>query len=308
MIGFTLLGGYLGAGKTTLLNRLLAGCDGRRLGVLVNDFGAINIDASLIESRSDAQINLTNGCICCTLTDGFAEAIERLATAEQPPEHILVEASGVADVRQLAQYGRAPGMNLNGVLIVADAETLPAKVNDKYVGTTVRRQLGAGDLILLNKADLVTQAQLDERVSWLREAYPQARVIPCRHGQLPTELLLGIPSSRLPDRPVHPPEHEHYVSWHFERSTPISRAQLEAFSQRLDPAVLRAKGTVAGADGPGLLLQVVGRRREISRIEHAPPGTHLVAIGLQHQLDTARLDQLTAEWRSNADKAPPLDP
>jgi G3E family GTPase len=294
MIAFTLLGGYLGAGKTTVLNRLLEGCDDRRLGVLVNDFGAINIDAGLIESRSDTQINLSNGCICCTLSDGFAEAIERLVTAPQPPEHILVEASGVADVRQLAQYGRAPGLCLDGVLIVADAETLPARVNDRYVGATVRRQLAAGDLILLNKADLVSPEQLDERARWLRETCPQSTVIACRYGRLPIDLLLGIGSSRATADSAHA-EHEHYVSWHFQCTAPISRAQLEAFSQRLDPVVLRAKGTIAGAEGSGLLLQVVGQRREISRIDRAPPGTHLVAIGLQDQLDTTDLDRLAAE-------------
>jgi G3E family GTPase len=294
MIAFTVLGGYLGAGKTTLLNHLLLEWEGHRLGVLVNDFGAINIDASLIDSSSDTQINLTNGCICCTLSDGFAEAIERLVTASQPPEHILVEASGVADVRQLAQYGRAPGMVLDGVLIIADAETLPSKINDKYVADTVRRQLAAGDLILLNKADLVTQAQLDERVSWLRNEYPQANVIPCRYGRLPLDLLLGIrPSRAIAEVPYG--EHEHYASWQYQRSTPVSRLQLEAFGQRLDPAVLRAKGTSAEQGGKGFLLQAVGPRREISNIEHAPPGTFLVAIGLRDQLDSLRLDQLAAE-------------
>jgi G3E family GTPase len=294
MIAFTVLGGYLGAGKTTLLNHLLAACTGRRLAVLVNDFGAINIDASLIESRSDTQINLTNGCICCSLSDGFAEAIERLVTAERPPEHILVEASGVADVRQLAQYGRAPGMLLDGVLIVADAETLLEKVHDKYVGATVHRQLGAGDLILLNKADLVSARELDERLAWLQVEYPQTRVLPCRYAQVPVELLLGVHGTANVS-PLPHPEHEHYVGWHFSSGAPGSRAQLDAFSQALDPTVIRAKGTLCTATGEGLLLQVVGRRHEISRIDRAPPGIHLVAIGLQDQLDTGRLDRLATE-------------
>jgi len=294
MIAFTVLGGYLGAGKTTLLNHLLAACAGRRLAVLVNDFGAINIDASLIESSSDTQINLTNGCICCSLSDGFSEAIERLLEADEPPEHILVEASGVADVRQLAQYGRAPGMLLDGVLIVADAETLPEKVNDKYVGTTVRRQLGAGDLILLNKADLVSARALDERLTWLRTEYPQVRVVPCSYARVPVELLLGVHASDATPQSAHP-EHELYASWHFSSPASGSPAQLESFSSALDRTVIRAKGTVSTIRGDALLLQVVGKRCEISRIDHAPPGIRLVAIGLQGQLDTRRLDQLARE-------------
>lgn len=294
MIAFTVLGGYLGAGKTTLLNRLLAACADRRLAVLVNDFGAINIDAGLVESRSDTQINLTNGCICCSISDGFAEAIESLRAMERPPEHILVEASGVADVRQLAQYGRAPGMLLDGVLIVADAETLMDKVDDKYVGATVRRQLGAGDLILLNKADLVSARELDERLSWLQREYPKTQVLPCSFAQVPVSLLLGVHVADDLPQP-HAPEHEHYVSWHYSRSAPGSREQLEAFSDALDAAVIRAKGTLSTVDGELLLLQAVGKRREISRIEHAPPGIHLVAIGLQGQLDPGRLERLASE-------------
>ena len=104
-IAFTVLGGYLGAGKTTLLNRLLNASHGLRIALLINDFGAINIDSELIETQTDQQINLTNGCVCCGLTDGFDAAIDSLMSANPRPQHIVIEASGVADVHSLAQYG-----------------------------------------------------------------------------------------------------------------------------------------------------------------------------------------------------------
>ncbi|MCP5181847.1 MAG: GTP-binding protein [Pseudomonadales bacterium] len=300
MIAFTVLGGYLGAGKTTLLNHILSHCDGRRLGVLVNDFGAINIDASLVANRNGSRINLTNGCVCCTLSDGFSEAIETLLADPNPPEHILVEASGVADVRQLAQYGRAPGMSLDGIVVVVDARTLPAKVNDKYVGTTIRRQLAAGDLILLNKTDLIGDDACRDHLAWLQREYPLSRVLPCRNAELPVALLLGVGSTREPAAMSHG-EHEHYATWSFTSEAAVTRTRLERFSQQLDPSVLRAKGTSAAATGPALLLQAVGTRREVSTIEHAPAGTYLVAIGLQDQLDTQVLDRLAADCFSPAE-------
>ena len=111
MIRYSVIGGYLGAGKTTLLNRILQHNQGARFGLIVNDFGALNIDAELIESRTDSQVNLTNGCVCCTLVDGFHEALETVAAAE--PDHIIVEASGVADVANIAQFGHGPNLVLD---------------------------------------------------------------------------------------------------------------------------------------------------------------------------------------------------
>lgn len=298
MTALTLIGGYLGAGKTTLLNHLLATCDDRRLGVVVNDFGAINIDASLIASRSDSRINLTNGCICCGMSDGFHDALEQLMSGTTPPDHIVVEASGVADVQQLAQYGHMPGMQLDGVLVVADAETVTEKVNDRYVGATVRRQLAAADLLVLNKIDLLHADLLGAREDWLRAQYPHVQILSCKRGRLPLAVLLGVNSARQ-----HPlgdaPRHEHYESWHVSLQHPVSRQALEAFSAALDADVLRAKGTVGVLEAEGIILQVVGRRKEVSSADlPLPVGTHVVAIGLAGQLDRDRLNRLVAEYLS----------
>ena len=85
MIAYTIIGGYLGSGKTTLLNRILSGNHGIRFALVINDFGEMNIDAELIESQTDSQINLTNGCVCCSLTDGFHEALEELQNLDPLP-------------------------------------------------------------------------------------------------------------------------------------------------------------------------------------------------------------------------------
>jgi len=134
--------GFLGAGKTTLMNRLLAAVpEGWRPAIIVNDFGSVAVDGSLIDRGQYAMQELASGCVCCTLSDGFFESVEALQQLSPPPDHIVVEASGVADVAQLCQYGSLPGLHLAGVMVVADAETVRAKADDKYVAQTVRRQL-----------------------------------------------------------------------------------------------------------------------------------------------------------------------
>ena len=291
MIAFTVIGGYLGAGKTTLLNHLLANSDGKRIGLLINDFGEINIDGDLIASKTDSQINLTNGCVCCTLVDGFHVAIDQLSEVEPALEQIVVEASGVADVQNLAQYGHGPNMQLDAVLVVADAETIQARAKDKYVAGTIQRQLKAADLIILNKADLVSESQLTVVLDWLQQDFPDARVFSTSHAQVPLPLLVGI---RDVERPLVLADyaHAHYATWHFKHDQPVTRAAVNAFLAGLDASVLRAKGFARLHDGSTVSIQVVGRRSEIESTPAAVGGVQLVAIGLEDQLDNTALTAL----------------
>ena len=291
MIAFTVIGGYLGAGKTTLLNHLLANSDGKRIGLLINDFGEINIDADLIASKTDSQINLTNGCVCCTLVDGFHVAIDQLSEVEPALEQIVVEASGVADVQNLAQYGHGPNMQLDAVLVVADAETIRARAKDKYVAGTIQRQLKAADLIILNKADLVSESQLTMVLDWLQQDFPDARVFSTSRAEVPLPLLVGI---RDVERPpvLGDYAHAHYATWHFKHDQPVTRATVDAFLTGLDASVLRAKGFAQLHDGSTVSIQVVGRRSEIESTPAAVGGVQLVAIGLEDQLANTALTAL----------------
>ena len=271
-IPYTILGGYLGAGKTTLLNRLLADNDGLRLALLINDFGAINIDAQLITSRTDDQINLTNGCICCGLSAGFDEAIEQLLARQPPPDRIIVEASGVADVVSLAQYGHHPGLRLDGVIVVADAETVRSKARDKYVATTVTHQLEGADLIILNKTDLVDEARCSALIDWLRTLAPETPVISTNYCQVSKDLLLGL-DHRPPAASGHP-GHETYATWHFESDGPLITESVENFVAALPPTILRAKGFFNLTSGERLIYQRVGRRDTLELPKpRAPPNS-----------------------------------
>ena len=292
MTAYTVIGGYLGAGKTTLLNHILQHNEGQRIALLINDFGEINIDAALIERQSDQQINLTNGCICCTLTDGFYDAIEALLAMQPKPDHVVVEASGVADVHSLAQYGHGNELSLAGVIVVADAETVRAKAQDKYVAQTVRRQLAAADLILLNKTDLPSQADLAQTRTWLQTEFPDVPVLETERCKVPLAVLLGVSHTPVADVPHG---HERYASWSFNSAACSTEHGLRAFLSGLPDNVLRAKGFVAMTDGGCSEVQVVGARCTVraSRTQHA---TMLVAIGLADGWSPERLDELA---RSN---------
>ena len=151
----TILGGYLGAGKTTLINRLLSGDHDKRLTILVNDFGAINIDADLIAEHAGDTISLANGCACCQLQDDALKQLQELAAMPNPPDHVLVEASGAGEPARLAYLGYGvSGLQLAGVYVAIAADTLAARRKDKFTGKLVQRQIAQADFCLITKTDL----------------------------------------------------------------------------------------------------------------------------------------------------------
>ncbi len=197
------LGGYLGAGKTTLLNHLLRHAQGRRIAVMVNDFGDIGIDADLIESTEGEVMSLAGGCICCSVGSDLVAALMALAQRIPPPDLVLIETSGVALPGSVARGARlAPGIETDGVVVLVDAETIRIRANDRHVGDTVMQQLADADLLLLNKVDLVDEPTLAATRHWLAGIAPRARIIESVEARIPTELILGLAdeteASRLP--------------------------------------------------------------------------------------------------------------
>ncbi len=302
-IPVTVIGGYLGAGKTTLLNRILAGAHGLRLAVMVNDFGSVNIDAALIESRDGETISFTNGCICCSIGDNLAAALHDLAERPEGPDHIVIEASGVADPATIAGYAMChPRLGLDGMVILADAETVRARADDKYVGDLVRRQLAAADVIVLSKIDLADEETCRQVQRWIVNEVPHARLIAGAEAAAVAELLLANDID-IPSRPrASAPAGLHarqFAAWTFQRHQPLDGAALRAAIDALPSTVVRAKGIVSLAEAPEarFVLQLVGRRWSLE----AQPGrgmpfacSEIVCIGLAEQLDSARLDELFA--------------
>ena len=192
-IPVTLIGGYLGAGKTSLLRHLLTHAAGERIAVLVNDFGALGLDAALV-ARSDAEtVTLTNGCVCCSIADDFGAALDAQVRSTAPPARIVVETSGVAEPGKTARYASGwPGVRLDAVLTVVDLETIRTQAQDRFVGDLIERQIESADLIVANKSDRVEAPARRSTLEWLVRRAPRAAVVETEHGRIAPAVALGL--------------------------------------------------------------------------------------------------------------------
>jgi G3E family GTPase len=318
----TILTGFLGAGKTTLLNRILQGDHGLRVAVLVNDFGAINIDSELVVGIEGETISLSNGCICCTIRDDLLMAVVQTMSRPDKPEYILIEASGVSDPAAIAMTFLLPEVRpliqLDGVITVVDAEqvTDPNEFDD-----LIYDQIYAADIVLLNKVDLVDEATRASVEEWVRSIVPKARILETVHADAPLELLLGVGRYQVdpdldtisrhdPSHFNHDHDHDHdhdhkrhhdhgveFSTWSFVSDKLLALDRFRAAFKELPTSVFRAKGIVALTDVPDrrAVFQLVGRRVSLTVGEpwgDDTPRTQLVFIGTPGGLDEAVLAPL----------------
>ncbi len=244
MIPITVIGGYLGAGKTTLINRMLA-CSSDPIGVLVNDFGELNIDAELIDNRNDMTLELTNGCVCCQISDDMGEALESVKSREIG--RVIVEASGVALPAKVADYGRNwPGFMLQGVFTLVDSRNIDRLLNDKYVKHLVKDQIQQADRVLLTRTG-------DKRVPESIDALAKGVFDLDGCTRLPRFLMDLCEASPAGNSSTEP--HAEFASTTYRSETPVSKQTIEAFIKR-HPQIQRAKGWLMDQDGDCWLLQM----------------------------------------------------
>lgn len=303
----TVLTGFLGAGKTTLLNRILTGSHGLRIGVLVNDFGSINIDAALIQHATDNAISLTNGCVCCEIREDLVAALRQLLDSAELIDYVLLEASGVADPAGItmtlldARYAQL--LRVDSIVCVVDAEGVFRESDEASLNSLKLRQIAFSDLVVVSKADLVSPLHLEVITDWIGQHIKRIRVITTSYGNVPLEALLGagrfdprvLPGSDAGPATSVPDGAEDLERWS-HRSRKRFRADLlrRMIRRELPGSVYRCKGIVyvTDCDGPQV-LQVVGRRCEITEFDGdgSSGGTsRIVAIG--RRLDGPHLNEL----------------
>ena len=307
----TLLTGFLGAGKTTLLNRILGSQRALRSAVLVNEFGDVGIDHELVVATSDSMVELSNGCICCSINGELQEAVHRVLERPEPIDLIVVETTGLADPLPVALTFMAGDLRdrlrLDSIITLIDAEHFSATALESPIA---RAQVVYGDILLLNKADLVDEQRLNAVEAELRAIKTDARILRSSRGEVPLALLLSVglfESDRLASLQAQEEHHHHHGHEHHHPHTPelegfnsVSLAvdapfDLRRFQHFLDnqlpESVFRAKGVLWFRESERRhLFHLCGKRFTIDDSDW-PEGserhTRVVAIG--KDLDQAAL-------------------
>jgi G3E family GTPase len=288
-IPVSIIAGFLGSGKTSLLNHLLAHAGGRKLAALVNDFGALNIDSELIAAQNGNQISLANGCVCCSIGDDLTLALAELMRQDLRPDHILIEASGVADPARIAGFTQVDReLRLDAILTLVDASAHATHAHDAYLSDNYARQIKAAHFLLLSKTDLISedaQALLETELSEHRPNVPIATIA---HGVFAPDILLGRGETSWPTY-MAPITHD-FRHWSGHIPAELSRQELSDILLSLAPHLLRAKGVLRDQDG-AYVLHFAGGHISIHDIEAEPSG-HFVLIGKPELTDDETLSIL----------------
>ena len=305
----TILTGFPGSGKTTLLNHILNNRQGLRTAVLVNEFGEIGIDHELIVQQEDNVIELSNGCICCSINSELFDAARRILARADPVDYLVVETTGLADPLPVATTFLGEGLRdrtrLDAIITVVDAENF----DEAASGTVARSQVAYGDIVLVNKCDLVGEPRLAAVERRLREIKPDARLLRSVNADVPLRLLLSVGlfdggrddgphavGDRVPGHGAHDhagADHlsiEGFTAVSFASDAPLSLARFQDFLERQLPAgVFRAKGILWFEESDRRhVLHLAGKRLSMdSGGWTGARKNHLVLIG--KDLDHSRL-------------------
>ena len=307
----TIITGFLGSGKTTLLNYILQNCQDLKVAVLVNEFGDINIDSQLLVSVDENMMELTNGCICCTINDGLLDAVYSVLERNDRIDYLIVETTGIADPLPIALTFLGTDLQdltrLDAILTLVDAETF---TEDHFQSDAALNQIAYGDIILLNKTDLVSEKTVNELEHLICDVKTGARILRSQYGKVPLPLILDVgfsqsalfASTKESSHHHHHTEHHHhsdhlandgFMSVSFQSDRPFSLVKFQKFLEDLDKNIFRAKGILWFKESSlRHIFQLSGKRIELQTEQWQQQrsnqlvfiGRNLNATQLQEQL------------------------
>jgi G3E family GTPase len=329
----TIITGFLGSGKTTLLNHILNNRQDLKVAVLVNEFGDINIDGQLLVSMDEDMVELSNGCICCTINDGLVDAVYKVLERDDRVDYMVIETTGVADPlpiiltflgTELRDFTR-----LDSIITVVDAETFTP---DHFDSEAAFKQIAYGDVVILNKTDLALPEKIQELEAYIGAVKVGARILHSQYGKVPLPLILDVgynnPAAYADlvqeeieqthheqdhhhshasheDHHHHPHEHHHHHSAHlendgfvsisFESDRPFDVKKFETFLQeQLPKEVFRAKGILWFAESDlRNIFQLSGPRFDLQGDEWRTPPKNQMVL-IGRNLDADDLRQQLA--------------
>lgn len=290
-IPIILIGGYLGSGKTTYLNRLLSEANGRKLAVLVNDFGTINIDASLVAGSTDDVVALQNGCICCSMAMGMQSAILKVMKREEKPEAIVVEASGVANPGEVAKIlgdeAMRPYAALELVISMLDCQNIDAYKPAEMA--LIREQLRYSGIVMLTKMDQASSENVATAKTLIRDTNSGAVIIEDYQKILNLDLLLGTKREAIEldeKSSLSTNANDLFKSWNYSSNEPMSEVEFQQVLNGLPPETVRGKGFLNLKDYPAVRFefQMVGKTAQVQpkgEWGFQNPRTEIVFIALK---------------------------
>ena len=287
-----LISGYLGAGKTTLINNLLRHSNGKRLAVLVNEFGELAIDEDLIEAKNDKLISISGGCICCSFGDDLTGALSDLVSYSPKPDYILIESSGVALPNQIvANVGLLNNFFMAGVVCIVDCSNVLQKLRDGFVSDLISNQIESSNLVILNKTDNCTKTKIELIKEQITNDLNANVIASTTFSNISLEVLEELQqTSAVNTNARHAGDiFDSIVIYPTDIRHPDELGKLLLNILGLE----RAKGYFEDISGNKWLIQISSGTMQLSKVQDNFP-VGLVLIGLRGHLDTNAISDLVS--------------
>jgi G3E family GTPase len=299
----TIISGFLGSGKTTLLNHILTNCQDLKVAVLVNEFGDINIDSQLLVTVAEDMIELSNGCICCTISDSLTDTVYQVLARAEQLDYLVIETTGVANPLPIAMTFLGTDLRdlttVDSILTVIDAETFD--LESHHGSEAAYSQMMYSDIVILNKIDLVSSDRLEKLERSIQDVKTGARILRSQQGKVPLGLILDVDLAQS-GSVLHLPEadsaaahlaNDGFKVVSFKSGRPFSLKKFQEFlDYQLPETICRAKGILWFAESPGRhIFQLSGKRFTVHDSNWTDsPSNQLVLIG--RDLNALSLQQL----------------